>query len=134
MIEDTLELECGVTLELQSVNGMVLLDFVEDGPQNMTQAKFNRMIKYLAGWGVKNDVPEDKREELEFFGKGEHLQRAAWVRLITTENEIAQLMAQVMSLTHVRIRQPTPEQTELEQLRAKVKELEAEPEGQNGSD
>ena len=121
---NTLELECGVTLELQPVKSMILLDFVEDGPDKMTQSKFNRMIKYIAGWGVTNDVPSDMQEELSFFGAGEHLQRAAWIRIVATETEIAQLMAQVMALTQVKVGQPTPEQIELEALRTKVQELE----------
>ena len=121
---NTLELECGTTLELCSVKSTILLDFVEDGPDKMTQAKFNQMIKYIAGWGVENGVPPDMQDDLAFFGAGEHVQRAAWVRLITTETEIAQLMAQVMALTKIKAGQPTPEQAELETLRAKVQELE----------
>lgn len=128
---NTLELGCGVTLDLCPVKSMILLDFVEAGPDKMTQTQFNKMIKYIAGWGVTNDVPPDVQEELSFFGNGEHLQRAAWVRMIATEAEIAQLMAQVMALTKIKIEQPTPEQTELERLRAENEQLKAE---QDGSD
>lgn len=123
---DTLELGCDVVLELQPVKSMILLDFVEDGPDSMTQSKFNKMIKYIAGWGVTNDVPSEMGDELAFFGAGEHIQRAAWVRMIATETEIAQLMAQVMALTKVQTAQPTPEQDELAELRAKVATLEGE--------
>jgi len=110
---------------------MILLDFVEGGPDSMTQAKFNKMIKYIAGWGVVTDVPLEMQEELSFFGAGEHIQRAAWVRMVATETEIAQLMAQVMALTHVSVNQPTPEEVELAELRAKVEALE---ETEDGSD
>ena len=107
---DTLELACGVTLHLQPVNAMVLLDFVESGPDNVTQKQFNRMIKYIAGWGVTDDPPDDMEEELLLFGAGEHLQRAAWVRLIATATEIAELMARVMALTQIRMQPPLPAQ------------------------
>lgn len=127
---DTLELKCGIVLELQPVKSMILLDFVEDGPESMTQSKFNKMIKYIAGWGVTNDVPPEMADELAFFGTGEHIQRGAWVRMIATETEIAQLMAQVMALTKVQTVQPTSEQTELAELRAKVVALEEEDGGE----
>lgn len=125
---NTLELECGVELGLQPVKSMILLDFVDGGPSKMTQAQFNKMIKYIAGWGVVTDPPEEESAELAFMGEGKHLQRSAWVRMIATDAEIAQLMAQVMALTKINTeQQQTPEQAEIDELRAKVERLEGVP-------
>jgi len=136
---NTKELECGVVLELQAVRPMLLLDLLEgmkkgrDGKYSASSLtglsiqSLNRLMRFLCGWGVTNEVPEDQLDSVSIFGDGEHLQRSAWVRMIATENELTDVFAQVMALTQIKMQQPaqpTPEQTELEALREKVAELE----------
>jgi len=137
---DTLTLECGITLELQAVNDMLLLDLMEgiradaDGKytiQGMSVKDLNRMMRYFCGWGVKNDVPADMVDDVSIFAAGKHVQRAAWVRMIATTPELTQLFGQVMALTQVKAKRvqqpaPAPETTELDELRAKVAQLENE--------
>jgi len=137
---NTLELKCGITLELQAVNDMLLLDLMEgiradtDGKytiQGMSVKDLNRMMRYFCGWGVKNDVPADMADDVSIFGAGKHIQRAAWVRMIATTPELTQLFGQVMALTQIKAKRaqqptPTPEQTELERLRAENAELKAQ--------
>lgn len=134
---DQIELQCGVTLELQPVKSMLLLDLLEgmkpgaDGQfdiKSLSIRDLNRLMKYFCGWGVKNDVPRDQVDSVSIFGDGEHVQRAAWVRMIATETELAQVFAQVMALTQ---RKMTPQNSEtqaqeLERLRAENEQLKAQ--------
>lgn len=132
---NTLELECGIVLELQAVNDMLLLDLMEsikpdrDGKftvQGMPVRDLNRMMRFLCGWGVKNDVPHDKLNEVAIFGSGIHLQRSVWVRMVATLPELTQIFAQVMALTQIKSRpiaQPAPVSSEREQAKLTAKEL-----------
>jgi hypothetical protein len=136
----TIELECGVTLELQSVRPMLLLDLLEgvktngDGQVDISSLSIrslNGIMRYFCGWGVKNEIPQDQLSAVSIFGTGEHVQRSAWVRLVATEAELGEIFARVMALTNLRMNQPSAEQTELEKLRAENEQLKADKESVN---
>ncbi len=144
----TLELECGVTLELKSVNRMMLSDFFggitstngKVSPKSVGVKSFNKLMRYICGWGVTNEMPAEEIPDYEMWG-GVRQQRSAWVREIATEPELSQLMAQIMILTIPEARkaseakkqqaaqqepQTVDARDELEKLRARVAELESE--------
>ncbi len=137
---ETLELECGVTLELQGINEMLFLDLIEeikpgkngqygvDSVKKMPIRNLNRMMRVICGWGVKSDVPPGDADDYAMFGDGKRLQRSAWVRDIATTKELSEILARVMVLTKGASSsgQKSPEQLELEQLRAENEQLEAE--------
>ena len=105
-----LELECGVTLHLQPVKQFIVLEFI--GPQvkqgvggpmvglgpSVIDGNI-KLLNYLAGWGVANEVPQEAREEFGMFGGGERVIRSRWVRDLMTNEEAAQFFAQVLALT-----------------------------------
>ena len=104
---DELELECGVTLHLRSVKQMIVLEFVGEaggfealqGNDPGTLRNFTRLLNYIAGWGVTNDVPADVKADFAMLGGGEFAARSRWVREMMTGAEMSQLFAQVLALT-----------------------------------
>lgn len=140
----TLELECGVTLELQPVKSTIVLELIGDlggfdNLSNMTADSFSdqaqavtgfvRLLNYFAGWGVKNDPPQDVADDFAALGGGKRIVRSRWVRDIATEDEVSQLFAQVMALTFAEQKQQPPDD-ETEQLKARIAELEAQQTGE----
>jgi len=120
-----LELECGVTLQLQPVKQTIALEFISrlggfdilmrgTGPDGSvrrdtsalasnarpeTMDGFVKLLNYFAGWGVANDVPQEAREEFGMLASGERSIRSLWVRDILTKDEVSTFFAQVMALT-----------------------------------
>lgn len=133
----TFELECGVVLELQGINEMLFLDLIEGirpdksgqygvgSIQKMPIRNLNRMMRVICGWGIKNDPPPDEADDYAMFGDGKRLQRSAWVRDIATTGELSEVLARVMALTKGvgSNGQKSPEQLELERLRAENRQL-----------
>jgi hypothetical protein len=149
-----LKLECGVTLKLQPVKQTIALEFISrfgfdilmrgDASQLKANARpevmdgFVKLLNYFAGWGVANAVPQEARDEFGMLASGERSIRSLWVRDILTPDEVSQLFAQVMALTfsengrgHRTGPSGTVPQGE-EALKAKVAELEARLEKQDG--
>jgi len=63
-----------------------------------------RLFTYLAGWGVKDDPPEEELDTLAELGlpaDKAHLARANWLRYLVLEDddEASELIAAVMTLT-----------------------------------
>jgi len=106
-----LELECGVTLNLQPVKQMIVLEFVGEAggfdairdaalkEKPETLKNFTRLFNYICGWGVTNDVPKYALDDFAMMGGGEYTIRSRWVRQMLTRDEVSQLFAQVVALT-----------------------------------
>jgi len=131
-MEDTLELKSGRVLHLRPVRQAALRHLLVnfgrpdllDAPEKIlaanTKAQFKaleateRLFTYLAGWGVTDDPSEDELEtiaELGYPADKPHLARANWLRyLVLDDDEMSDLIAMVMALTHGTEEQEKPEQ------------------------
>ena len=137
-----LDLKCGVTLELQAVKQYIALDLLSGigglGNLSNVAAKsfspemlpgFMKLLNYLIGWGVRNDVPEGAKSDFASFGGGERITRSMWVKDIATEDEISQLFAQILALTLPQTKE-VEQDDETERLRNRIAELEAQQTGE----
>jgi len=97
-------------LHLQGVKQAIVLEFIGEaggfeGLQGGVTSNpgvlrnFTRLLNYIAGWGVTNEVPADVKADLAMFGGGEFATRSRWVREIMTGAEMSQLFARVLALT-----------------------------------
>ena len=90
-----------------------------------------QLFSYCAGWGVKDDPPDDALGNLEALGCNvDHprLARADWLRFfeIEDDDEAGDLIAAVMTLTQEMAMEPEAEPEEdTEVLQAQVAELQA---------
>lgn len=113
---ETLDLECGITLQLKPVKQTIALEFISKlggfenlmrgGAESLTTNAspammdgFIKLLNYFTGWGVTNELPLDAREEFSMLAQGERVLRSLWVRDIMTNEEMSQLFAQVMAMT-----------------------------------
>jgi len=123
MKEGTFELKCGITLHLQQVSQTairpILLRFgnvrLFEHPEELINLEGRAMeraieatqqlFNYCAGWGVKNDPPEEAIEELEEIGfrvNTPRLARINWLRYLCLDGdeEMGSLISAVMGLTY----------------------------------
>jgi len=139
---ETLELECGVTLELCGINKILFLDLIDemrpgkngeygtDSLKKIPIRKLNRMMRVICGWGIKNDPPADEADDYAIFGDGKRTQRSAWVRDISTTKELSEILGRVMVLTKgvSSNGEKSPEQLEIDKLKAENEQLKAQKE------
>lgn len=122
MTDNTLTLQCGVTLHLQPVKPTILQNILAEFGDirlvrdpallmQLTDSKkmaalqaTEKLFTYCAGWGVTNEPPDGDNELLELLGVGSdkpHIRRARWIQheLAADQQELGAIVGAVMALT-----------------------------------
>ena len=104
------KIEAGETLQLKGVSAKVLREFIEEmggfekvlENQSGDEALANRLFMYVAGFGVRNELPEYANDELELLGiksKSERVKKAHWIRSILNNKECSDLLSRIFLLS-----------------------------------